>query len=354
MDREMTKRLLRVATYLRALQKVADVQDINNTAKASVPAMKRVLMRLQEYMVKMRIPPASQKALMGEIHKIVAPVGVVNQESADHEGGKLQYALKAAREHAPGLAPAVGQALVVAVLTGKVQNADLIQAAMSDPDARRQYNQFRKSMASALVKFEELLSKVDLTGNTDEEAAPLELQNKKDSTPLESYKKQLTDLDSKMNSAIIKVVNLTGMVIKDRIGDEALRQAMSLNLGAVFDGKNVSPNLLRDKDLYQEVLMLQEASNYDLRDLLESSKRKHAYKAYRSLVMAFRAWGMVQYIASVAKETLTNKKAHSMVRNAEGIVAKRLRIVREKLSAIVNEEDESEPAEEQDIDQQAA
>lgn len=355
MRKDLANRLTKVARILHQLKKLAltEGEILDRASSRSRQVLQKALARLLRSIDPILTSP-EVKAFVGDaLKELVTPQGIVNQELV--QSGTPFKGLEALKKHAPQLLGPVARFMTAALMGARLQNYQRIEQAKADPRYADNLYRAQENMQKSLAKMEDLLSTLDKARENAAEPAPIPLvqEKKKKTTPqspardtsaLEAVRNQINEAETDMRRVVDTLEEAVRSTAESLFPEDTnLHDALEANVSAMLDGNGSVNSLLnRDKGYYQDVLELQFGPGYDLGEFLDTKNKKLIYSAFRSLVMATRALGVMQFARSRPDLVLRSKKAQDLVRKAQQILNKRQKIVVSRLKKLKAEEDSRE------------
>lgn len=341
---DLAQRLQKVAKVLQLLKKIAlsEAQFIDRASKRSLLAMQKAVERFEAALTSLSQNQKANEAVMVLLEQIVGHAGVVNQEVADSK--KPFDFIKLVNQTAMPLAGAAARLMNAAFMAGRMQNADRVELAKADPRYKDNFFRAQEKLTEALNRMDSLIREIK---PADMPQPPKE--EPKDTSAVEGLSNQINEAHGDM----LKTVRVMAKALVDKVrdlfeDDVDLIDALEQNIIAAMPGgepgqsRKVNEKLNRDRDFYRDVLELQRGSSYDLGEFLNTKNKKLVYQAYRSLVMAMRALGVMQWAKARPDAVAKSKKALDLIIKAQQILKKRKNLVVDRLQKLQPEEDEEE------------
>lgn len=343
---DLAQRLQKVAKKLVLLKKLAlsEGEFIDRASKRSLMALQKYMGKLEEALVRLSPNRKANETVVALIEAVISPSGVVNQEAIASK--KPFDAMKAMQKVAPALTGAVGHLMSSATIAGKMQNADRVELAKMDPKHKDFFFRAQEKFTSSLQQMDEALREVKFP---EQPTAPTPEEAPKDSSGVEALGNQIDEAHQDMLGVVQAMAKAILNKVEDLFpNDTLLKNALEQNLIAAMPGaepgrgRKVNEKLNRDKDFYKDVLELQRGSDYDLGQFLDSKNKKLVYQAYRSMIMAVRALGFMQWAKARPDVVAANSKILKLVVKAQQILQKRKSLVINRLNKLQEEDDPEE------------
>jgi len=294
---------------------------------------------------------SSLRSLADVIRSVVTEAGVVDTSKLPEVKGNQDALFKpiidSARKGAAvpfsltaksfwGLMQGFDKFLTVAMLGSRLQDARFVELAKQNQAYRDRLYKAMEQLARTLPEMQEYLAKFEK--NLPSPSAPVE-EPSKDSTALEAVEAQLRSAEGEMRAVVSQLSKLIVKRSSDLLGDTApLTEALDHNIFTLYNKNKVNEALNRDREFYQEALMLEHGSfPVDLEEELDSKTKKALYLSYRSFVMAVRALGVLQFAASKPELVLKSQKAQELVVKSQEILRNRKDKIVSFLSALKKE-----------------
>ena len=347
MRADLAKRLQKVARVIRLLKKIAlsEGQFIDRASKRSLIALQKFLGKFEEALNRFSASPEANGKVMALLEQVISRAGVVDQEAANTD--KPSAAIREVSKVAPPLAGAAARLMAAAFMAARMQNADRVELAKVDPRYRDNFMRAQEKLTDSLQRMDKLIREVKFPEQPKE--APAAEEKKEDSSGLEGLTNQINEAHADM----LKTVQAMSQALVRRVetlfpDDTSMIDALHQNITAAMPGgepgqsRKVNPLLNTDQDFYRDVLELQKAADYDLGEFLRTKNRKLVYQAYRSVIMAMRALGVMQWAKARPDIVMKSTKALKLLIKAQEILKKRKGLVVDRLTRLKAEEDEDE------------
>ena len=342
MRKDLAKRLARVAYTIKFLKKIAteEAKSIEEFSKRSMESLKQARAKVEGAVSEvLKNDPELAQEVVSYIKSIVTDPGVVNQELIQQNQqfsglGKLS-------KEAPALAGILARFVVAALMGSRLQNSDRVEQAKRDPRYLKSFYKSQENMANSLAKMNSLIQSAV-------SAAPLPLVRRKpkeDLNALRIVKNMIDDAEREMQAVVEELSRALASTARDLFPeDNQLNASLEEHIFLMISPTGeINTELNKDKDFYRGMLHMEEASaTYDLGEFLDTKNKKLVYLSYRSLVMAGRALGVMQFAQDRPDIVLKSKKAQELVVKAQEILKKRQKLIVSKLKALRAEEDESD------------
>lgn len=294
----------------------------------------------------------SLRSLADVIRSIVTEAGVVDTSKLPEVKGNQDALFKpiidSARKGAAvpfsltaksfwGLMQGFDKFLTVAMLGSRLQDARFVELAKQNQAYRDRLYKAMEQLAKTLPEMQEHLVKFEK--NLPSPSPSSVEEPRKDSTALEAVEAQLRSAEGEMRAVVSQLSKLIVKRSSDLLGDTApLTEALDHNIFTLYNKNKVNESLNRDREFYQEALMLEHGSfPINLEEELDSRTKKALYLSYRSFVMAVRALGVLQFAMSKPDLVLKSQKAQELVVKAQEILRNRKDKIVSFLSALKKE-----------------
>lgn len=344
MHPNLHQRLVKVARILKLLKKLAltEGEFIERASQRSLEIMKRALRKIEAALNTLVSDPRARDKILTQMESVISPAGVVNQDVAKNSGEPFRV-IRLVHQVAPQLAGPTARLMAATVFASRLQNADIVELAKADPRYREQFQRAQEKLSEALSRMDQLLSEIKPQEQSSPEAQQQQEQAQ-DTTAIEGVENQLREAEEDMRTNVQRLIKAIRSRVEHLFPDDTdLHDALDQNLAAAMPGgSKVNTKLNRDKSFYQDVLHMERGSQYDLGEFLTTSNKKLVYQAYRSLIMALRALGVVQWAKTRPDLVIKSAKARDLVRKAQQILKKRSELVVSKLREVRREEDKEE------------
>lgn len=347
MRADLAKRLQKIARVLQLLKKLAlsEGEFIDRASKRSLVALQKALGKFETALNQLSASQKANARVMALIDKVIGQAGVVNQEAADSR--EPFAAIRATHEIAPQLAGVVARLMAAAFMAARLQNADRVELAKMDPRHRDQFFRAQEKLNEALQRMDQLTREIKFPETPQE---PQEAKQKtQDSSAVEALSNQINEAHADMLQTVHAMSKaLLGKVKELFPRDVNLLDALEQNMIAAMPGgepgrgKKINEKLNRDQGFYRDVIELQRGAEYDLGEFLNTKNKKLVYQAYRSLIMAMRALGVMQWAKARPDAVMKSRKALDLLIKAQQILKKRKGLVVDRLNKLRAEEDEEE------------
>jgi hypothetical protein len=345
---DLQDRIARVASAVHLLHRIADVSQI---VDRSAEQSKKWALKAREQMLKAvatvaQGAPEDKKAvfeqLMQTIKSFVPDSGVIDREAIPSMGEELKSVVE---QHSPPLFQGFLKFIQAGVVLSRLQDVNRTQLAKNDPRYTENFEKAQQQFAGAMKGMLEALSQVKApeAPAAAQPAAPAE--EVIDPEQLKSIQNQLEEVEADMKKIVAEMVGaITKKLREVFIKDEDFRAEITDNISAFFHNNKVDPRLNRSKQFYEKALHLEMGDVRDHELIVGSDKNKKAlYSAYKSLVMAARSLGIVQYAKQRPELVLKSPRARELVLKAQKILQKRRSDIIEKLSQLKHQQIDQSP-----------
>lgn len=289
-------------------------------------------------MVSQGVPEDKKPAfeqLTQTIKGFITDAGVVDREAIPSMGDEIKNIVE---QHSPPLFQGFLKFIQAGVVLSRLQDANRTQLAKNDPRYADIFEKAQQQFAGAMKGMIEALSQIK---SSSSEAAPPEGEAPADPEQLKAVQNQLEEVEADMKKIVISMVTaITKKLREVFIKDEEFRSEIVDNISAFFHENKVDPRLNRSKQFYDKALHLEFGDARDLDLIIGGDKNKKAmYSAYKSLVMAARSLGIVQYAKERPEVVVTNATARDLVLKAQKILQKKHAELAENLRKLRHQQD---------------
>lgn len=345
MRADLAKRLQKTARVLQLLKKLAltEGEFIERSSKRSMMALQKAVGKFEAALSQLSASQKENSRVMSLVDKVIGQSGVVNQEAANSRDPFA--AIRAVHKVAPQLAGVTARLMAAAFMAARLQNADRVELAKMDPKHRDHFFRAQEKLNEALQRMDQLTREIKFP------ETPQEPQQEKpqDSSAVEALSNQINDAHADMLDTVQAMSRALLTRVKYLFPDDiGLLDALQQNMIAAMpggepgQGRKVNEKLNRDKGFYRDVIELQRGAEYDLGEFLGTKNKKLVYQAYRSLIMAMRALGVMQWAKARPDAVAKNDKALELLIKAQEILKKRKALVVDRLNRLEAEEDEED------------
>lgn len=347
MHADLAKRLQKVGRVLQLLKKLAisEGEWIQRASKRSVMALQKAVGKFEEALNRLSSDQKAKAQVLALIEQVIGQAGVVNQEAI--ESTKKPFdAIRATHEVAPQLAGAAARLMAAAFMAARMQNSDRVELAMIDPRHQKTFFRAQEKLTEALQRMDQLTREIQFPAEPQE---PAKKEEEQGAPATDALANQINEAHADMLNTVQAMAKALLTRVKYLFPDDIdLLDALHQNMTAAMPGgepgqsKKVNEALNRKPDFYRDVLELQKGSDYDLGEFLRTKNRKLIYQAWRSLVMAMRALGVMQWAKARPDAVAKSDKALELLIKAQQILKKRKALVVDRLNRLEAEEDEED------------
>jgi hypothetical protein len=283
--------------------------------------------------------------LVQTIKRFVTDAGVIDREAIPALGEELKSVIE---QQSPPLFQGFLKFIQAGVVLSRLQDVNRTQLAKNDPRYTENFEKAQQQFAVAMKGMIDALSQVKAP-ETPAVQQP-KAEDAIDPEQLKSVQNQLEEVEADMKKIVVEMVGaITKKLREVFIKDEDFRAEITDNISAFFHNNKVDPRLNRSKQFYEKALHLEMGDVRDHELIVGNDKSKRAlYAAYKSLVMAARSLGIVQYAKERPELVVKSPHARELVLKAQKILQKRRSDIVQKLSQLKHQQIDQSPVADDD------